>query len=97
MRIPTYPNSQSQDYRSIRDQAHNALKLTSEPRNGDGYLLPRTNFNCNPKRDAFLLEGAIDPDMIRQRVHPISEAQPTTGEGAVYGIDRTMKTSTDSI
>jgi hypothetical protein len=90
-------NFQTQDIQFIRDQAHNALRLTSKPRNGDGFLLPRTVFNNNPKRDSFLMENAIDPDMIRQKVNPISEAQPTTGEGALYGVDRTMKTSTDSI
>ena len=90
-------NFQTQDRQFIRDQAHNALRLTSKPRNGDGFLLPRTVFNNNPKRDSFLMEGAINPDMIRQKVNPISEAQPTTGEGALYGVDRTMKTASDSV
>ena len=89
--------SQSQDRQFIRDQAHNALRLNSTPRNGDGFLLPRTVFNNDPRKDSFLMEGAIDPDMIRQKVNPISEAQPMTGEGALYGIDTTMRVATDSV
>jgi hypothetical protein len=94
--IPT-STSQSFDRQFIRDQAHNSLRLNSTPRNGDGFLLPRTVFNNDPRKDAFLLNGAIDPDVIRQRVNPISEAQPTTDEYALYGVDRTMKTASDSI
>jgi hypothetical protein len=94
--IPT-STSQSQDRQFIRDQAHNALRLNSTPRNGDGFLLPRTVFNNDPRKDAFLLNGAIDPDVIRQRVNPISEAQPTTDEYALYGVDSTMKQASDSV
>ena len=96
---PDIPVSQStsQDRQFIRDQAHNALRLNSTPRNGDGFLLPRTVFNNDPRKDSFLMEGAIDPDMIRQKVNPISEAQPMTGEGALYGIDTTMRVATDSV
>jgi hypothetical protein len=94
--IPT-STSQSFDRQFIRDQSHNALRLNSTPRNGDGFLLPRTVFNNDPRKDAFLLNGAIDPDVIRQRVNPISEAQPTTDEYALYGVDSTMKQASDSI
>lgn len=90
-------NFQTQDRQFVRDQAYNALRLNSTPRNGDGFLLPRTVFNNDPRKDAFLLNGAIDPDVIRQRVNPISEAQPTTDEYALYGIDSTMKTASDSV
>ena len=89
--------SQSQDIKFIRDQSHNALRLTSTPRNGDGFLLPRTVFNSDPRKDAFLLDGAINPDVIRQRVNPISEAAPTTDEYALYGVDRTMRESSNSV
>lgn len=88
--------SQSQDRQFIRDQSYNALKLGSQPRNGDGYLLPRTVFNNDPRKDSFLMERAIDPDVIRQKVNPISEAAPQMIEGGLYGIDSTMQTSTDS-
>lgn len=93
--LPEY-KTQAKDTQFIRDQAYNALKLGSQPRNGDGYLLPRTVFNLDPRKDAFLMERAIDPDVIRQKVNPISEAAPQMIEGGLYGIDSTMQTSTDS-
>ena len=89
--------SQSQDRQFIRDQAYNALKLGSQPRNGDFYLLPRTTFNNDPRKDSFLMERAIDPDVIRQKVNPISEAAPQMIEGGLYGIDKSMTQATDSV
>ncbi len=94
--IPDF-KTQVQDTKFIRDQAHNALRLGSQPRNGDGYLLPRTVFDLDPRKDSFLMERAIDPDVIRQKVNPISESNPQAVEGALYGIDNTMKTATDSV
>ena len=95
--IPSFSQAGGVNTQFIRDQAYNALKLSSAPRNGDGFLLPRSTFLNNPKHAAFLMEGAIDPNVIRQRVNPISEAAPVTHEDALYGIDSTMTTSTDSV
>ena len=95
--IPSFSQAGGVNTQFIRDQAYNALKLSSAPRNGDGFLLPRSTFLNNPKPDAFLMEGAIDPNVIRQRVNPISEAAPVTHEDALYGIDSTMTTSSDSV
>ncbi len=95
--IPEFSQAGGADIKFIRDQAHNSLRLTSAPRNGDGYLLPRSTFSDNPKHDAFLLDGAIDPNVIRQRVNPISEGAPTTDEYAVYGIDATMARDNTSV
>jgi hypothetical protein len=94
--IPDY-TTQAKDRQFIRDQAHNALRLTSQPRNGDGYLLPRTTFDNDPRKDSFLMERSIDPDVIRQKVNPISEAAPQMVEGGLYGIDRDMTIANDSI
>jgi hypothetical protein len=96
---PDIPDSnfQARDTKFIKDQAYNALRLTSQPRNGDGYLLPRTVFDLDPRKDSFLMDRAIDPDVIRQKVNPISEANPQAVEGGLYGIDNTMKQSTDSV
>ena len=96
---PDIPDSnfQARDTKFIKDQAHNALRLNSQPRNGDGFLLPRNVFDLDPRKDSFLMERSIDPDVIRQKVNPISEANPQAVEGALYGIDSTMKTSTDSV
>jgi len=58
------------DKKEIRDKAFSAMKLTSAPRNGTGFRLPRTTFNDDPRLDAFLMDGAIDPNVIRKRVNP---------------------------
>jgi hypothetical protein len=89
--------TQARDRKFIRDQSHNALRLGSQPRNGDGYLLPRTTFDNDPRKDSFLMERSIDPDVIRQKVNPISEGAPQMIEGGLYGIDSTMKQASDSI
>jgi hypothetical protein len=89
--------TQARDRKFIRDQSHNALRLGSQPRNGDGYLLPRTTFDNDPRKDSFLMERSIDPDVIRQKVNPISEGAPQMIEGGLYGIDSTMKQASDSV
>jgi hypothetical protein len=96
---PDIPESttQASDRKFIRDQSYNALRLGSQPRNGDGYRLPRTTFNNDPRKDSFLMERSIDPDVIRQKINPISEATPQMIEGGLYGIDSTMKQASDSI
>ncbi len=96
---PDIPDSnfQARDTKFIKDQVYNDLRLTSQPRNGDGYVLPRNVFNLDPRKDSFLMERSIDPDVIRQKVNPISEANPQAVEGALYGIDNTMKQSNDSV
>jgi hypothetical protein len=96
---PDIPDSnfQARDTKFIKDQAYNALRLTSQPRNGDGFILPRTVFDLDPRKDSFLMDRSIDPDVIRQKVNPISEANPQMVEGGLYGIDNTMKQSTDSV
>ena len=95
--IPSFSQAGGVDTQFIRDKAYNSMRLSSAPRNGDGFLLPRSTLSSNPRHDSFLMEGAIDPNVIRQRVNPISEAAPVTHEDALYGIDYTMTTSTDSV
>ena len=95
--IPSFSQAGGVNTQFIRDQAYNSMRLSSAPRNGDGFLLPRATLSDNPKHASFLMEGAIDPNVIRQRVNPISEAAPVTHEDALYGIDSTMTTSSDSV
>ena len=75
------------DRKEIRDKAFSALKLSSMPRNGTGYLLPRTVFNDDPRQDAFLMNGAIDPNVIRKRVNP-DKAIPSleSGESTKFSL-----------
>ena len=75
------------DRKAIRDKAFSVLKLSSMPRNGTGFLLPRTVFNDDPRQDAFLMDGAIDPNIIRKRVNP-DKAIPSleSGESTKFSL-----------
>ena len=77
--LPTISNK-FDDKIEIRDKAMSAFKLSSQPRNGGDFMLPRTTFNNNPRKDAFLMDGAIDPNVIRKRVNP-DKAIPTSDGG----------------
>ena len=72
----------------IRDKALSAFKLSSQPRNGNYFMLPRTRFDDNPRKDAFLMNGSIDPNNIRKRVNP-DKSIPSLegGEYALYSIN----------
>jgi len=87
------------DRKFIRDQAYNALRLQTGPRNGDGDLLPKNSFRPdNPKLDAFLMDRSIDPDVIRQRQNPTTMAAPVWNtEGLLYGIDPTMDKASNNV
>ena len=95
--VPEFSQAGGVNANFIRDKASSSMRLTSAPRNGDGYLLPRSTFSDKPKLDSFLMDGAIDPNVIRQRVNPISEAEPVTHEDALYGIDATMTKESNSV
>lgn len=85
-----------------KSQWYNAMKLTSAPRNGDGYSLARAPGlpGLNPKRQEFMLDGAIDPANIRARHNPL-KAPPAgyaTGlESFEYQEPLSTRTSEDSV
>lgn len=58
------------DLVEIKDKAFSSLKLTTQPRNGGNYRLPRNKFDDDPRKDEFLMNGSIDPNIIRKRVNP---------------------------
>lgn len=72
--------------KAIRDQFYNSMKLTSMPRNGDGYSMDRSGGipNLNPKRQEFLLEGSIDPAAIRARQNPLKAYPSLYGGNGQY-------------
>ena len=82
----------------IRDKAMSAFKLSSQPRNGNYFMLPRTRFDDDPRQDAFLMDSSIDPNIIRKRVNP-DKAIPTIegGEYALYSLVKENNESTDSV
>jgi hypothetical protein len=62
---------QIDDSLEIKDQFRSNFKMRGMPRNGAGYSLPRRNL-MNPRKESFMLEGAIDPNNIRARTDPDS-------------------------
>jgi hypothetical protein len=75
--LPTHKDFD--DLLEIKDMAYNAFKLTSQPRNGQA-LLPRTNFDDDPRKDSFMQENSIDPNVIRKKQNP-DGAHPTLQGG----------------
>lgn len=82
----------------IKDQAMSAFKLSSQPRNGGDFLLPRTRFDDNPRKDSFLMDGAIDPNVIRKRVNP-DKAIPSleSGESTKFSLVPSNNAATDFV
>ena len=86
------------DIIEIKDRAISAFKLSSQPRNGGDFMLPRTRFDDNPRKDAFLMDGAIDPNIIRKRVNP-DKAIPSleSGENTLFSLVPANNIATDAV
>lgn len=82
----------------IKDQAMKSFKLSSQPRNGGDFLLPRTRFDDNPRKDSFLMDGAIDPNVIRKRVNP-DKAIPSleSAESTKFSLVPSNNVATDFV
>lgn len=70
------------DTREVHDQFRFNMKQTTMPRNGAGYSLPRKQL-MNPKKAEFLMDGAIDPNIIRAKSDP-DRALPTRSSLALF-------------
>jgi len=71
----------------IRDKAFSALKLPSQPRNGNYFRLGRNAPHIDPRRDEFQMENAIDPNIIRKRVDPDSAIPDLrSGESTLFSL-----------
>ena len=94
--IPT--PSDFDDLIEIKDKAYSALKLTSQPRNGSTFMLPRMPVELDPRRDNFLMENAIDPNVIRKRIDPDS-ALPTleSGLSTLFSLEKSNVESNDFV
>ncbi len=68
----------------VRDKFYSSMKLSSAPRNAAGYSIARSPGlpNLDPKKQEFLLEGAIDPANIRARHDPQHAPPNSYAEGA---------------
>lgn len=90
-------NNTSNSIPIFRDQAHNALKLRNYPTNGMA-LLPKNQIYKDPRRDAFTMDQAINPIIIRNQVNPINEAVPIYNDSTLMGgSSESMEEENDSM
>lgn len=95
--IPEMKKSNNISIPIFRDQAHNALKLRNYPTNGMA-LLPKNDIYKDPRRDAFTMDQAINPAIIRNQVNPINEAVPIYNDSTLMGgSSKSMEEETDSM
>ena len=95
--IPEMRSSNAMSIPLFRDQAHNALKLRNYPSNGMA-LLPKNDIYKDPRRDAFAMNGAINPIIIRNQTNPINEAMPLYNDSTIMGgSDKSMEEESDSM
>jgi len=86
----------------VRDRFYTSMKLGGAPRNASGYSIARAGGlpNLNPRRQEFLLEGAIDPANIRARHNPL-RAPPNSyaqgAEGFRYQLPESTSRSRNSV
>lgn len=78
------------------------MRLDSMPRNGSGYSISRTPGlqGLDPRRDEFLLDGAIDPANIRARHNPLRAPPNSYAQGAQgfqYQLGESTRTSHDAV
>jgi hypothetical protein len=86
----------------VRDKFFSSMRLGSQARNSEGWSLARSGGlpNMNPKRQEFMLEGAIDPANIRARHNPL-KARPNSyaqgAEGFKYQLPDSTGESRDAV
>lgn len=102
---PDIPDSRkaSVGRKMTRDKFYSSMKLPSGSRSSQGgYALARSPGlpNLDPRKQEFMLEGAIDPANIRHRHDPLS-APPhrfaTGAEGFKYQLSQSTEKSRSSV
>jgi hypothetical protein len=96
---PDLPSSKDfSDLIEIRDKAYSALRLSNQPRNGSNFMLPRTVFSDDPRKDSFLQENSIDPNVIRKKINP-DAALPSleSTESTLFSLEKSNVVANDFI
>jgi hypothetical protein len=87
--VPNTPDTIAGNIRNrkiIQDKYYNDMKLTRYPRNGSGYYFGKNNgrlANMDPREDAFLMDGSIDPNNIRRKTDPANALPNTFASGSL--------------
>ena len=64
------PSADFDERLEIRDKAFSALRLDKVSKNGDYFRLGKNAPNIDPRRDSFMQENSIDPNIIRKKINP---------------------------
>ena len=70
----------------IQDKFYSDMKLDRMPRNGAGYYFGKTNGRLryfDPRDDAFMMDGSIDPNNIRRKTDPNHALPDTYAQGSL--------------
>lgn len=67
---PDIPELDESD--EIKDMFYMNMRAGTLPRNGSGYSLPRQRIADDPRKESFLMDRAIDPNIIRSKTDPDS-------------------------
>jgi len=88
--VPNSPDTIAGNARNrevVKDQYYSDMKLESIPRNGSGFYFGKTNGRqryFDPRDDAFMLDGSIDPNNIRRKTDPANSLPATFANGSLY-------------
>jgi hypothetical protein len=95
--LPVMSKTSTMSIPYFRNRAWNAMRLKSYPTNGMAFL-PRNTVFTDPRRDNFMMDGAIDPQIIRNQTDPINEGPVYYNESSLMGgSDQSMENETDSM
>ena len=95
--IPVMSKTSTMSIPYFRNRAWNAMRLKSYPTNGMAFL-PRNTIYTDPRRDAFMMDQGIDPQIIRNRTDPINEGSPHYNESSLMGgSNKSMEDESDSM
>ena len=80
----------------IQDKYYSDMKLSKYPRNGSGYYFGKTNGRLrymDPREDAFMLDGVINPNNIRRKTDPDNALPDTFAQGSLMDKYRLPKSA----
>lgn len=100
--IPNTPDTiagNTQNRKMIQDKFYSNMKLPNYPRNGSGFYFGKNNgrlANMDPRQDAFMLDGSIDPNNIRRKTDPANALPNTYANGSLLDKYQLSKSSLEA-
>ncbi len=104
--VPNTPDTIAGNVRNrkvIKDKFYSDMKLENMPRNGSGYYFGKNNGRLryyDPRDDAFMMDGSIDPNSIRRKTDPANALPNTYAQGSLmdkYQLPKDAFTASDNV